>query len=110
MEHSLLNSKEKREYGIVTKIFDVNLSSNGSSSLAQQQLKYGSIKSIGREDLIYFSLNEIIKFQKQQPTIQLNADDCVEFCVVDCHKVRVFVVVVDFLEIINYKLFLGFNL
>lgn len=87
MEHSLLNGKERRERGIVSKLF-VD-APNG------QQLvnKYASVTSIERDDPVFFFFTELIHFQRQQQQQQqqsqplVNVGDCVEFTVLDCQKV-----------------------
>lgn len=78
MEHSLMNNnnnnnhKEKREYGVIEKVFDNH--------------KYGAIRSIEREDLAYFQINEFICLNKttaQQQHKYFDTGDCVEFTVVE---------------------------
>ena len=73
MEPSLLTNKEKRECGIVDKV----LSSN-----SQQNIRYGAIRSIERDELVYFLPNEFISsFQS------IESGDCLEFTVVEYQKV-----------------------
>jgi hypothetical protein len=93
MEHSLLltSNKEKRECGVVERLLENN----------QQQSKYGAIKSVERDELVYCTANELIFLNKiQLKSAYFDIGDCVEFAVVECQKVS---------QLITIQ-FLNFNL
>lgn len=118
-EHSLvdngINTKEHRERGILFKLY----SANDLLSQQQQQpnndlynqVKFGAIKCIEQEELVYFSFNEIINFAKFNAAssngatdnnsgkgpmytvdkVKLEVGDSLEFSVVKCQKVTLFI-------------------
>lgn len=91
MENSLLNNK--RECGVVDLLCEVNNNNNNNNSNSNTNIhlnninKYGAIKSIERDELVYFTLNEFLTLNKSK-SISFDIGDCVEFTVVDCVKVN----------------------
>ena len=112
-EHSLvdngINTKEHRERGILIKLCSAN------DFLTQQQqqpnndlynqVKFGAIKCIEQDELVYFSFNEIINFAKFNAStdnnnkaassytidkVKLEVGDSLEFTVIKCQKVNFF--------------------
>jgi hypothetical protein len=81
VENCLLTNKEKRECGIVDKVF----SEFSNNSL--QKIRYGAIKSIERDELVYFLPNEFISSQNLKT---FDSGDCLEFTVVENQKVKSF--------------------
>jgi cold shock CspA family protein len=92
-EHSLvqnfMNTGEQREKGILIKISDL------ISNSQQQQQKYGAIKCLEREDLIYFAFSEVINYARFKADsksfvlnqVKLEVGDSLEFSVIQCQPV-----------------------
>lgn len=100
-EHSLIensvNTGEYRERGVLIKLGTAKeLIPNLDISNQANQFKYGAIKCIEHNDLIYFSVSEVIKYarftQKANNTtfsvtdVQLQIGDSLEFSVIKCQK------------------------
>jgi cold shock CspA family protein len=91
-EHNLAqnsqNTHENREKGVLIKINN-------------DQIKYGAIKCLEREDLVYFAFNEIINYAKFKTDtagsrsffinqVKLEVGDSLEFSVMQCQKDQLF--------------------
>ena len=92
-EHSLaqnfMNTGEQRERGILIKVSELVNSQ-------QQQQKYGAIKCLEREDLVYFAFGEVINYARFKADeaksyvvsqVKLDVGDSLEFSVKPCQHV-----------------------
>ncbi|CAF0834579.1 unnamed protein product [Brachionus calyciflorus] len=83
LDENSINTNEHREKGVLTKITND---------------KYGAIKCLEKDDLVYFSFNEIISFAKLVPDsvtykiskTNLELGDSLEFSVVQCQRDQIF--------------------
>jgi cold shock CspA family protein len=98
-EHDLaqnfMNTGEQREKGVLIKVSD--LVSGQQQQQQQQPQKYGAIKCLEREDLIYFAFSEVINYARFKAgdsksfllnQVKLEVGDSVEFSVIQCQAVR----------------------
>lgn len=97
-EHSLvnnvINTGERREKGVLIKISElIQNAANNSCS------KYGAIKCLEREDLVYFPFSEVINYArfKDDETkgfllnrVKLEVGDSLEFSVMTCQPDQIF--------------------
>lgn len=103
-EHSLTdnsgNTGEYRERGVLAKLGTVReLVPNLDIPSQMEHFKYGAIKCVEQNELVYFSLDEVISYvrfaQENGSTtfkvkeVQLSVGDSLEFRVIKCQKVRI---------------------
>jgi hypothetical protein len=101
-EHSLAenggNTREHRERGVLVKLGTVReLVANLDVPSQVEHFRYGAIKCVEQNELVYFSLDEVINYvrfvQESGATsfavneVKLTVGDSLEFRVIECQKV-----------------------
>jgi cold shock CspA family protein len=107
LSNNAKNTGEIRERGILTRLFDANNST--STSATKKKTTFGAIKCLEQEDIVYFSLDELIKFADLSSTVDqsdhqdnslsnkpvpkfniekvdLQVGDSLEFSIIKCSK------------------------
>lgn len=90
-----INTNEHRERGVLSKIYSASELLKNKNSDKQ---KYGVIKCLEHDELIYFSFNELINYVKFKTDstnykinqVNLEIGDSLEFSVVQCQKDQIF--------------------
>lgn len=102
IRENCINTNEYREMGLLVDVINASGSVNTNAhDMASVKFKFGAVRLLEREDLIYFPFTEIIHFVKFEPCgtndvsvsvkkVDLEVGDSVELSVIHCVKDSLF--------------------